>query len=122
VNYFNIELELKLKGDSDMWLVLEITRIVLPLLIVGGIGVFVIKRLEYKHKHNKLGKKKSKAAQNLLDSLMPLGTLFGCAIGVILSMFFSISLLAALSLGSAIGLLLGYFAYEIYGRNGESYS
>jgi hypothetical protein len=53
---------------------------------------------------------------------MPLGTLFGCAIGVILSMFFSISLLAALSLGSAIGLLIGYFAYEIYGRNGEGYS
>jgi hypothetical protein len=60
VNYFNIELELKLKGDSDMWLVLEITRIVLPLLIVGGIGIFVVKRLEYKHKHDKLERRNQK--------------------------------------------------------------
>lgn len=87
-----------------------------PLVIVGGIAVFVIKRLEHKHKQGKLGKKKTKGAQFLLDSLIPLGMLFGCAVSVILSMFFPISLLTILSLGAGIGFLFGYFAYEIYSK------
>ena len=81
-----------------------------------GIVVFVIKRLEHKHNQGTLVKKKTKGAQNLLDSLIPLGMLFGCAVGVILSMFFPISLLSTLSLGAGIGLLFGYFAYEIYSK------
>ncbi len=48
--------------------------------------------------------------------------LVGCAIGLILSMFFSISLLSTISFGSGIGLLLGYFAYEIYGNIEENFS
>lgn len=45
----------------------------------------------------------------------------GCAVGVISSMFFPISLLPTLSLGAGIGLLFGYFAYEIYSNKKESY-
>ena len=105
-----------------MELVMEIARIVLPLVIVGAIAVFVIKRLEHKHKQGKLGKKKTKGAQVLLDSLIPLGMLFGCAIGIIWGMFFSISLLSSVSLGAGIGYLFGYFAYEIYSKKGNNHS
>lgn len=111
-----------MKGGSSMGLVLEVVRIVLPVVINGGIAVFVIKRLEHQYKQGNLGKKKSKAAQNLLNSLIPLGMLIGCTIGVIVSMFLPISLLPAVSLGAGIGLLFGYFAFEIYSREGESYS
>ena len=38
-----------------MWLITAIA----PVVIVGGIVVFVIKRLEHKYKNGKLGKKKS---------------------------------------------------------------
>ena len=105
-----------------MELFMEIVGIVLPIAIVGGIAIFVVKRLEHKHKQGKLGKKSSKNAQNLLDSLIPLVMLFGCATGVILSMFFSISLLSTLIFGSGLGLLLGYFAYEINSVKEENYS
>lgn len=101
-----------------MELFMEVVVIVLPIVIVGGIAIFVVKRLE--HKQGKLGREKSKDAQDLLDSLMPLGMLFGCAAGVILSMFFSFSLLSALTFGSGVGLLLGYFAYENYSKKEES--
>ena len=103
-----------------MGLFMEIVGIILPIAIVGGIAIFVVKRLEHKYKQGKLGKKKSKDAQNLLDSLIPLGMLFGCAAGVILSLFFSFSLLSTLTFGSGIGLLLGYFAYEMYSKKEES--
>jgi len=110
------------RADYGMELFMRILGVVLPIAIVGGIVVFVVKRLEHKHKQGKLGKKKSKDAQNLLDSLMPLGMLFGCVVGVILSMFFSFSLLPTLIFGSGIGLLLGYFAYEIYSKKEGKYS
>lgn len=100
-----------------MGLVMEIVRIVLPVVIVGGIGVFVVKRLKHKHDQGNLGKKKSKGTQVLLDSLIPLGMLFGCAIGVIFSTFLPTSLLSTVSLGAGVGLLFGYFAYEIYSKN-----
>ncbi|MCH7322611.1 hypothetical protein LZ480_11985 [Solibacillus sp. MA9] len=100
---------------------MELVGIILPLGFNGGIAIFIVKRLEHKHKQGKLGKKKSKAAQNLLDSLIPLGMLFGCTVGLLLSMFFSISLLSTLSFSSGIGLLIGYFAYEIYGNKKNSY-
>lgn len=99
-----------------MGLALEITSILLPLAIVGGIAVYVIKRMERKYKKGSLGKNKSKGAQILLDSLIPLGMLIGCVVGILLSLFSSISLLSAIGLGAGIGLLFGYFAYEIYSK------
>lgn len=99
-----------------MVLASEIARTLLPLAIVGGITVFVIKRMERKYKKGSLGKKKSKGAQNLLDSLIPLGMLSGYVVGILLSLFSSISLLSAITLGAGIGFLFGYFAYEIYSK------
>ncbi|WP_058307047.1 hypothetical protein [Gracilibacillus massiliensis] len=87
-----------------------------PVLIVGGIVLFVINRLKDKQNQGTLGKKKSKSAQNVLDSLIPLGMIFGCALGVIIGMFSSISTLFTISLGAGIGYLLGYIAYEIYSK------
>ena len=104
-----------------MDLALEIARTLLPLIIVGGIAVFVVLRMKQKYKRGTLGKKKSKAAQNLLDSLIPIGMMIGSAVAIILSMFSPISLLSAIAWGPGIGLLFGYFAYEIYSKKSESY-
>ncbi|WP_010530554.1 hypothetical protein [Lentibacillus jeotgali] len=101
---------------------LEIVRILLPVVIAGGIAVFVVMRMKHKYKKGTLGKKESKGAQNLLDSLIPLGMMIGCTVAVLLSIFFPISLLSTIGLGAGIGLLFGYFAYEIYSKEGESYS
>lgn len=94
----------------------EIVRILFPLIVVAGIALFVINRLQYKHKQGTLGKKKSKSAQNLLDSLIPLGMLAGTAVSVVVSTFVQIPLLSIIGLGAGIGLLFGYFAYEMYSR------
>lgn len=96
-----------------MGLALEIARILLPLAIVCGIAIFVMKRLEHKYKKGSLDKKKSKGAQNLL---IPLGMVIGCIVGILLSIFFPISLLSAVGLGTGIGLSFGYLAYEIYSK------
>ena len=105
-----------------MGLSLEIARIVLPVVIVGGIGVFVILRMKHKYKKGTLGKKKSKGAQNLLDSLIPFGMMIGFAVAVLLSMFSPISLLSTIAWGPGIGMLFGYFAYEFYSKKEESHS
>lgn len=97
--------------------VMEIAHIVFPIIIVGAIGLFVVMRLKHKQNHGTLGKKKTKGAQDLLDSLIPLGMLLGGIIGMISSTVFPISLLSTLSLGAGIGLLGGYFAYEIYSKS-----
>lgn len=104
-----------------MSLALDIVRIILPVVIVGGIAVFVVLRMKYKYKKGTLGKKKSKGAQNLLSSLIPFGMVIGVAVAVLLSIFSSISFLSTIAWGSGIGLLFGYFAYEIYSRKGERY-
>ncbi|GGK02572.1 hypothetical protein GCM10007063_26090 [Lentibacillus kapialis] len=104
-----------------MGLALEIARVLLPLVIVSGIAVFVVVRMKRKYKKGTLSKKKTKSAQNLLDSLIPLGMMVGCVVAVILSIFFPISFLTTMSWGSGIGLLFGYFAYEIYSKKRESY-
>ncbi len=104
-----------------MDLVMEIIRSILPIVIVGGIAVFVILRMKHKYKKGTLGKKKSKSAQNLLDSLIPLGMMIGFSIAVLLSMFSSISLLSAIAWGPGIGFLFGYLAYEIYSKVGTSH-
>ncbi|ENJ6135275.1 hypothetical protein AB1Z82_001378 [Bacillus cereus] len=93
-----------------------------PIVIVGGIVVFVIKRLKHKYNEGRLGKKKSQKAQLLLDSFIPIGMLIGCIIGLISGIFFPDYSLLAVSLGSGIGYLLGFFAYEIYSKTGNNFS
>ncbi|QWG85994.1 hypothetical protein [Bacillus mycoides] len=101
-----------------MWFISAIA----PVVIVGGIVVFVIKRLEHKYKNGKSGKKKSQKAQLLLDSFIPMGMLVGCMIGLIFGMFFPDFSLLSVSLGAGIGYLFGYFAYEIYSKTGDNFS
>ncbi|GAB6564079.1 hypothetical protein ACIG6B_16075 [Bacillus mobilis] len=101
-----------------MWFISAIA----PVVIVGGIVVFVMKRMERKYNEGTLGKKKSKEAQNLLDSLIPIGMLVGCIIGLIFGMFFPDFSLLSVSLGSGIGYLFGYFAYETYSKTGDNFS
>lgn len=101
-----------------MWFISAIA----PVVIVGGIVVFVIKRLEHKYKNGKLGKKKSQKAQLLLDNFIPMGMLVGCMIGLIFGMFFPDFSLLSISLGSGIGYLFGFFAYEIYCKTGNEFS
>lgn len=43
-----------------MGLALDIARAILPLVIVGGIAVFVILRMKHKYEKGTLGKKKRK--------------------------------------------------------------
>ncbi|MDA1667639.1 hypothetical protein PDK09_19395 [Bacillus cereus] len=100
-----------------MWLISAIW----PVVIVGGIVVFVIKRLEHKYKNGKLGKKKSQKAQLLLDSFIPIGMLVGCIIGLIFGMFSPDFSLLSISLGSGIGYLFGFFAYEFYSKTGNNF-
>ncbi|ATI51478.1 hypothetical protein [Bacillus cereus group sp. BfR-BA-01445] len=97
-----------------MWLLTAIA----PVVIVGGIVLYVIGRLKHKYENGTLGKKKSKNAQILLDSFIPMGMLVGCIIGLI---FPDYSLLAV-SLGAGIGYLFGFFAYEFYSKAGNNYS
>lgn len=95
----------------------EIMSIILPLIIVAMIAIFVVLRMVDKNKKGTLGRKQSEKAQNILDSLIPLGAVAGSIIALILSLFTAVSILTAVTLGPAIGLLLGYFAYEIYSKN-----
>lgn len=96
----------------------EIVWNLLPVIIVGGIAVFVVIRMKNKYTNGTLGKKKGEGAQTLLDSLIPFGMVMGCAVAILLSIFFPISLLTSIGFGSGIGLLFGYFAYEIYSKQG----
>ncbi|ADK03717.1 TPA: hypothetical protein QCU10_002077 [Bacillus anthracis] len=101
-----------------MWLLTAIA----PVVIVGGIVVYVIGRLKNKYNNGTLGKKKSKNAQVLLDSFIPMGMLVGCIIGLIFGMFFPDYSLLTVSLGAGIGYLFGFFAYEFYSKAGNNYS
>lgn len=105
-----------------MELTSEIASILLPVVIVGGSAVFVVIRMKHKYRKGTLGKKKSKSAQNLLDSLIPLGMIIGCVVAALFSIFPQISLLSTIGLGAGIGLLLGYVAYEIYSKKEDSFS
>ncbi|WP_298825447.1 hypothetical protein [uncultured Planococcus sp.] len=100
---------------------MDIILIVLPIAIVGAIAIFVITRLKAKQERGTLGKKETTEAQTLLDSLIPLGMIFGSALGVVVGIIFSISLGNAIVLGSGIGMLIGYLAYEFYSKE-ESHS
>ncbi|WP_368936763.1 hypothetical protein [Bacillus sp. SH8-8] len=101
-----------------MWLL----KAIAPVLIVGGIVVYVIGRLKHKYDNGTLDKKKSKEAQLLLDSLIPIGMLVGCMIGLIFGIFFPNFALLSVSLGAGIGYLFGYFAYEFYSKTGNNFS
>lgn len=101
--------------------ILDIARILLPMIIVSGIAVFVILRMKYKFENGTLGKKKTKGSQNLLDSLIPLGMMIGLVIAILLSMFTTVSLLSAITWGPGLGLLAGYLAYEQYSKS-DNYS
>ncbi|HDR7433874.1 TPA: hypothetical protein QCX34_001292 [Bacillus anthracis] len=101
-----------------MWLLTAIA----PVLIAGGIVVYVIGRLKHKYNNGTLGKKKSKEAQNLLDSFIPIGMLIGCMIGLIFGMFFPDFSLLSVILGAGIGYLFGFFAYEFYSKTGNNFS
>ncbi len=103
-----------------MEFVIEMVWILLPLVVVGIIAIFVVTQLKTKQKRGTLGKKNSQEAQTVLDSLIPLGMLLGAVVGIIFNFFFSDSLLLAISLGPGIGLLGGYFAYELYSKKKES--
>lgn len=105
-----------------MEITLDMMRTLLPIIIVGGIVVFVILRMKYKYDNGTLGKKKTKGTQNLLDSLIPFGMMIGSAMAVLLNIFFPISLLTAITWGPGLGLLFGYFAYELYSKKQDSYS
>ncbi|WP_053217053.1 hypothetical protein [Virgibacillus senegalensis] len=91
-----------------------IMKILAPIVIVGAIGLFVVLRLKHKYNNGTLGKKKTKSAQTLLDSLIPLGMILGCLISVIFNM--------NVGLGAGVGFFLGYLAYEIYSKKEESTS
>lgn len=100
--------------------VIDIIRIVLPIVIVGAIALFVISRLKAKQRRGTLGKKETTEAQTLLDSLIPLGMIVGIGGGVLLGILFNISLSMAIPLGAGIGMLAGYFAYEFYSKEEKS--
>ncbi|EJV69743.1 hypothetical protein [Bacillus wiedmannii] len=101
-----------------MWLLTAIA----PVVIVGGIVVYVIERLKHKYNNGNLGKKKSKKAQVLLDSFIPMGMLLGCLIGIIVDIFFPNYSLFTIGLGAGIGYLFGFFAYEFYSKTGNDFS
>lgn len=105
-----------------MSLTLEIMHIFLPLVLVCGIAVFVVLRMIHKTKKGTLGKKKTRGAQNLLDSLIPLGMVIGFIAAIFVSLLLPIALLSSIAWGPGIGLLFGYFAYEIYSKKKEDYS
>jgi len=101
-----------------MWLLTAIA----PVLIAGGIVVYVIGRLKHKYNNGTLGKKKSKKAQVLLDSFIPMGMLVGCLIGIIVDIFSQNYSLFTVGLGAGIGYLFGFFAYEFYSKTGNNFS
>ena len=57
--------------------------------------------------------------KDLINSLIPLGMIFGSAIGVILGIFFKpISQGFSIAMGAGMGLLLGSIAYGFYSQKG----
>jgi len=61
--------------------------------------------------------KKSKDAKNFVDSLIPLGMIFGSGLGQIFGMFFKPNfLIFTIVLGAGIGYLFGVIAYGIFSK------
>ena len=101
---------------------MELVIIILPILITGVICLYVINSLKRMSNEGKVGKKKSEGAQIWIDSLIPLGMIFGCAIGVVFGLFSQFSLLLTINLGTVVGYLLGFFAYKSCSKEGNNYS
>ena len=95
---------------------------IVPILITGVVVLYVIQNLKHMSNQGKLGKKKSEGAQVLLDSLIPLGMIFGCVIGVVFGMFSQLPLLLTINSGALVGYLLGFFTYKSYSKEGNDYS
>ena len=95
-----------------MGFLMEMLKIVWPLLLTGVISLFIILRLKSKFK----GKTSDDITKEQIVGayFMP----FGLILGTIYSMFSSVPLLT--SIGPSIGFLFGYIAYEVYSRKGES--
>ena len=102
----------KRKGDYNM----EFTMIITPILIAGVIGLYVISSLKHLANEGKLGKRKSKGAQSLLHILIPIGMMFGGAIGFIFGLVFQLFLPFTISLGTSIGYLLGFLHIKVIAR------
>jgi mannose/fructose/N-acetylgalactosamine-specific phosphotransferase system component IID len=102
---------------GDVW---NTAWTILPLIIVGIIAVFVVIRMKQKAKKGTLGRKKTKEAQTMLDSLIPLGMIAGVTVSIFIGIFFPGFFLSNIGLGAGIGLLGGYIAYEMYSRKRES--
>ncbi|MBM7713416.1 hypothetical protein MHB50_06095 [Siminovitchia sp. FSL H7-0308] len=64
--------------------------------------------------------KKSKDTKVLIDSLIPLGMIFGCAIGVVFGIFFLDFLLLTIVIGAGIGYLFGVIAYVMFSKKEKS--
>lgn len=94
----------------------------MPIIIAGAIALFVIERLKAKQKRGTLGKKETAQAQTLLDSMIPLGLIFGSVLGMVFGIIFPVSLPTSIALGASLGLLTGYFAYEFYSKEGTRQS
>ncbi len=75
--------------------------------------VLKIREGDSKYERGNLGKKQSKRAQMVLVSLTPFGMIIGCIVAIILSLLLATALLNMIVLGSAFGLLFGYFASRI---------
>ena len=101
---------------------MELVLAIAPVVIIGGMVVYVMERLTHESKQGSLPKKKSKGAQGLVDSLMPIGMLCGCAFGILLGMLSPIPMAYTVGLGTGIGYLLGFFACESYSKKGNDYS
>lgn len=53
--------------------------------------------------------------KEILNSIIPLGMIFGTSVGILLSLFFeSISMLLSIASGSGIGLLIGVVIFGLY--------
>lgn len=101
--------------------VIDIFLIVLPIIVVGAIALFVILKLKGKQARGELGKRDSTSAQTLLDSMIPLGMIFGTGLGVVFSMLLPFSLGNGITFGAGLGFLGGYFAYDYYSKQGETH-
>ena len=101
-----------------MEFLMEMLKIVWPLLLTGAISLFIILRLKRKFK----GRTSNDVTREEIVGayFMPFGMILGGIVSTIYSMFSSDSLLTNVSMGPGIGFLFGYFAYEVYSRKGES--
>lgn len=56
-------------------------------------------------------------AKDFIDSLIALGIISGCAIGIIIGMFFKpSSLVFTVSFGTGIGYIIGVIAYGVFSK------